>query len=214
MNTKEEQLQSLTDIKNLIESSSRFTALNGLSGISAGIIAVFGCLYAAFSLDFPLFAQAKTIMHWNDTASEKITLKFLLTTGFVVFVLAFTSFMFFINRKAKANNVKLFNHTGRKFIFNHCVFLLAGGLFALVLLYYNVFFLVVPSLLIFYGMGLVNLSKFSFNAIRNLGLMEIALGFILCFMPVYALLFFFIGFGVLHIIYGIIFHFNYDRVTE
>lgn len=214
MNTKEEQLQSLTDIKNLIESSSRFTALNGLSGISAGIIAVFGCLYAAFSLDFSLFAQAKAIMHWNDTASEKITLKFLLTTGFVVFVLAFTSFMFFINRKAKANNVKLFNHTGRKFIFNHCVFLLAGGLFALVLLYYNVFFLVVPSLLIFYGMGLVNLSKFSFNAIRNLGLIEIALGFILCFMPVYALLFFFIGFGVLHIIYGIIFHFNYDRVAE
>jgi hypothetical protein len=214
MSNKEEQLQSLTEIKNLIESSSRFTALNGLAGISAGIIAIFGCLYAAFSLDFPLYTQAKTIMHWTDTANEKITLKFLITTALAVFVLAFAAFMFFINRKAKSNNVKLFNHTGRKFILNHCIFLLAGGLFALVLVYYNIFFLVVPALLIFYGLGLINISKFSFNSIRNLGLIEIALGFILCFMPVYALLFFFVGFGVLHIIYGLVFHFNYDRVSE
>lgn len=214
MSNKEEQLQSLTEIKNLIENSSRFTALNGISGISAGIIAIFGCLYAAFSLDFPLFAQAKSIMQWTGTDGEKATLKFLITTALIVFILAFAAFMFFINRKAKANNVKLFNHTGRKFIFNHCIFLLAGGLFAAVLLYYNIFFLVIPALLIFYGMGLVNLSKFSFNAIRNLGLIEIALGFILCFMPVYALLFFFIGFGVMHVIYGLIFHFTYDKVSE
>jgi len=211
---KEEQLNSLQDIKTLMERSSRFSSLSGVSAISAGIIAILGCIYAAFQLELSIFAQAQSIMHWNDTPGEKITIKFLISTGMAVFVLALISFLFFANQKAKRHGIKLFNSTGRKFILHGLIFLISGGLFASVLFYYGFYLLIVPSLLIFYGMALINISKFSFNTIRNLGILEIILGFILCLMPVYALLFFFIGFGVLHIIYGLILHFKYDTQAE
>ncbi len=210
----EEQLNNLLDIKILIERSSRFSSLSGISAISAGIIAIFGCLYTAFQLNFPIYSQAQSIMNWNDTAGEKITIKFLIITGFIVFFLAVTAFLFFANQKAKKHGVKLFNNTGKKFIFHGLLFLISGGLFATVLFYYGFYLLIVPSLLIFYGLALINISKFSFNTIRNLGILEIILGFILCLMPVYALFFFFLGFGVLHIIYGLILHFKYDSPAE
>ncbi|MBX7046019.1 MAG: hypothetical protein K1X86_09290 [Ignavibacteria bacterium] len=211
---KQEQLESLLNIKNLMEQSARFTALSGASGISAGIIAVFGCLYAAFQLNFPIYAQAQSIMRWGSSPGEASTVKFLITTGLLVFVLALAAFLFFAGKKAKRNSMKLFNSAGRKFIFNHSIFLLSGGLFAAILFYYGFYLLIVPSLLIFYGLALVNISKFSFSSIRNLGILEILLGFILCLAPVYALLFFFIGFGVLHIVYGLILHLNYDRQAD
>ena len=211
---KEEQLNSLQDIKNLMERSSRFSSLSGVSAISAGIIAILGCLYAAFHLEISIFAQAQGIMIRNNTAAEKATITFLIITGLVVFFFALTSFLFFANQKAKKHNIKLFNSTGRKFISHGLIFLFTGGLFAAVLFYYGFYLLIVPSLLIFYGMALINISKFSFNTIRNFGILEIILGFILCLMPVYALLFFFIGFGLLHIIYGLILHFKYDIPAE
>lgn len=211
---REEQLNSLQDIKNLMERSSRFSSLSGVSAIGAGIIAILGCIYVAFQLEISIFDQARNIMIWNNTSAEKITIKFLIQTGMIVFFLALTSFLFFANQKAKKHGIKLFNSTGRKFIFHGLIFLISGGLFATVLFYYGYYLLIVPSLLIFYGMALVNISKFSFNTIRNLGILEIILGFILCFMPVYALLFFFVGFGALHIIYGLILHFKYDSPTE
>jgi len=80
-----------------------------------------------------------------------------------------------------------------------------------VLIHYGIYFLVVPSLLIFYGLALVSVSKFSFNIIRNLGIVEIVLGLVLALIPFYALLFFTIGFGVMNIVYGFIVHFNYDK---
>jgi hypothetical protein len=153
-------------------------------------------------------------MHWNDTAGEKITIKFLIFTGFIIFFLASAAFLFFVNIKAKKLNVRLFNSTGRKFIFNFCIFLISGGLFAVVLFYYGTYFLIVPSLLIFYGLALINISKLSLSTIRNLGILEVILGFALCFMPVYAFLFFFIGFGILHVLYGLIVHFKYDKQAE
>lgn len=211
---REEQLNSLQDIKTLMERSSRFSALSGASSICAGVIAILGCLYVAFQLDFPVYAQAKNIMHWNDTAGEKITLKFLIMMGGIISFLAFAVFLVIANLRAKKHNVKLLNSTGRKFFFNHLVFLLSGGLFAVILFYYGFYLLIVPSLLIFYGLALINISKFSFDTIRNFGILEVVLGFALCLMPVYAFLFFFIGFGVLHIVYGLILHFNYDRISE
>jgi hypothetical protein len=211
---KEEQLNSLQDIKNLMERSSRFTSLSGISGIGAGIIAIIGCLYVSFQLNLSIFSEAQNIMRWNNTPDEKITLKFLIQTAFIIFFLAYIAFLFLVNMKAKKINVKIFDSTGRKFIFHFLLFLISGGLFAAVLFYYNFFFLIVPSLLIFYGLALVNVSRLSFNVIRNLGLMEVILGFILCFMPGYALLFFFTGFGVLHVVYGLFVHFKYDKQAE
>lgn len=212
----EEQISSLNDIRALMENSSRFTSLSGLSGISAGIIAILGSVLVSYSLPIGFFEQAKGIMNLNNTTStpDSSTLQFLILIALAVFVLAAISALFFAGRKAKNNNTQLFGSAGKKFIFNHSIFLFTGALFSLVLIYYGIYFLVVPSLLIFFGLGLISVSKFSFNLIRSLGIVEIILGLVLSFIPVYALLFFTIGFGVMNIVYGFIMYFNYDKTNS
>lgn len=213
MENKEEQINSLTDIRTMMENSSRFTALSGLSGISAGIIAILGSVLVSYSLPVGFFEQAKGLMNISSPSAvtDSGTLQFLILIALSIFTLAAISAIFFAGRKAKKNNTKLFGNAGKKFIFNHSIFLLTGALFSLILIYYGIYFLVVPSLLIFFGLGLISVSKFSFNLIRSLGIVEIILGLILSFIPVYALLFFTIGFGVMNIVYGFIMHFNYDK---
>ena len=216
----EEQINSLNDIRALMENSSRFTSLSGLSGISAGIIAILGSVLVSYSLPIGFFEQAKGLMNWtmnlNNTTStpDSGTLQFLILIALAVFTLAAISALFFAGRKAKSNNTQLFSSAGKKFIFNHSIFLFTGALFSLVLIYYGIYFLVVPSLLIFFGLGLISVSKFSFNLIRSLGIVEIILGLILSFIPVYALLFFTIGFGVMNVVYGFIMYFNYDKTNS
>jgi hypothetical protein len=210
----EEQINNLNDIRKLMESSSRFTSLSGLSGISAGTVAIIGSIIVSTSLQIGFFEKAFGIMNYADNSiaqGDGRTLKFLIITALAVFTFAAISAFFFAGRKARSNDTRLMGNSGRKFIFNHSLFLLTGALFSSVLIYYGIYFLVVPALLIFFGMGLISASKFSFNIMRNLGIVEIVLGFVLCMMPVYALLFFMLGFGVMNIIFGLIMHFNYDK---
>ncbi len=81
----------------------------------------------------------------------------------------------------------------------------------MVLIYYGIYFLIVPSMLIFYGLALINISKFTFNEISQLGIFEIVLGIISSFILNYPLLMWIIGFGVLHLIYGAYVYMKYER---
>ena len=66
-------------------------------------------------------------------------------------------------------------------------------------------------MLIFYGLALINASKYSIGDIRYLGFTQIILGLICALMPSYGFWFWVIGFGFMHIIYGSMMHFKYDR---
>ena len=68
---------------------------------------------------------------------------------------------------------------------------------------------VAPLTLIFYGLALVNASKYTLTEIRSLGLIEIILGLIAFQFIGYGLLFWSIGFGLLHILYGLAMHIKY-----
>ena len=46
MTEQDEQIENLTEIRNLMERSTRFISLSGLSGISAGICALIGAAIA------------------------------------------------------------------------------------------------------------------------------------------------------------------------
>jgi len=210
MQNKEEQLNSLNDIRNLMQSSARFSAFNGLSVLSAGIIAIIGCIIVSMKLNIGIFEQSKSIELITTTPNKEV-LYFLVSAALGVFLCALIAAFYFVGKKARIINMKLMGISGKNFIFNHTLFLVVGGLFCTILIYYGIYFLVVPSLLIFYGLGLINVSKFSLNTIRNLGIIEIALGITLAMIPSYALMFFMLGFGVMHVIYGLILHFNYDK---
>ena len=88
--------------------------------------------------------------------------------------------------------------------------LIVGGLVCLILLYYGLVGLVAPLTLIFYGLALENASTFAHRSMRYLGWIEILLGLTAMVFIGRGLVFWAIGFGVLHIFYGIAMYMN-DR---
>ena len=99
----------------------------------------------------------------------------------------------------------------KRVLFNMMIPLAAGGFFSIILFFHGEFGLIAPAMLIFYGLALFTTSKYTFSDIRVLGLVEIVLGLISSFFIGYGLLFWAIGFGLMHIIYGIILYIKYER---
>jgi len=89
--------------------------------------------------------------------------------------------------------------------------LFTGGALILILIWRGYFGVVAPASLIFYGLALINASSITFKDIHYLGISDILLGLLAAIMPGYGLIFWVIGFGLLHIVYGSVMYFKYDR---
>ncbi|MGV3503248.1 MAG: hypothetical protein ACO1O1_06035 [Adhaeribacter sp.] len=207
MNQEQDQLATLQEIRNIMERSTRFISLSGLSGIVAGIVAL--CGVAAVKWHFhshPLL--------YRDDYSVRLdwdTVFFLLAVAALVVVLAIGAAWFFTARKAKKNNQRMWDAQSRRLVGNVAVPLAVGGLFCGVLLYHGIIYLMAPAMLIFYGLALINGSKYTLSDIRYLGFCEIVLGLGASFFIGYGLLAWALGFGVLHIVYGTLMYFKYER---
>jgi len=204
--------QQLDDIRKLMERSSRFISLSGLSGISAGIIALAGALFAFFYLNFDI-RYFDTNRYFNDMLGKAIPEKIyvLMADAALILILALASAIFFTTRKAKRKGLKVWTASTRLMLYSLAIPLITGGLFCLILLYYNLIFLVAPATLIFYGLALLNASKYTLPEIQWIGICETGLGIIACILPGYGLIFWMVGFGVLHIVYGTVMYYRYER---
>lgn len=202
-------LNDLNDIRRIMERSSRFVSLSGLSGVAAGICAIAGALVAnqIFSNYYGLY-NSRGFTTLDDFSQLKLKL---IGLGAVVFALAFASSFYLTWRKAKKAGLPVWDHTSKRLAWNMIVPLMAGGAFIIGMLRYDVWIFVAPACLVFYGLALVNASKYTLNDIRYLGYCEIVLGTINLIYPGYGLWFWAIGFGVLHIIYGVIMWNKYER---
>ena len=194
----------LKDIKDIMNRSSRFISLSGLSGVSAGIIALLGAYVAyqtVYSKQVSLGYQRAIITNSNITT--------LMIIALLTIILAIGAGIFFTSRKAKKNDEKLWDLQTKRLLINLLIPLVTGGILGLMLLIKGYIAIVAPLTLIFYGLALVNASKYTLTEIRSLGLIEIILGLIAFQYIGYGLLFWSFGFGVLHIIYGIAMHIKY-----
>jgi predicted lysophospholipase L1 biosynthesis ABC-type transport system permease subunit len=208
---KTSPLETLTEIRQLMERSSRFISLSGLSGVFAGVYALAGA-YAAYdhlNLQGVGYFSGRYIV--ENPAGRSSTLTFLIADAAVVLILAVGTGIFLTTRKAKQDGNSIFDVTAKKLILNLSIPLVAGGMFCLALNYHNAFIFVAPAMLVFYGLALVHASKYTRNDIRMLGFAEIALGLIASFFVGYGLLFWALGFGVLHIFYGTYMYFKYEK---
>ncbi len=194
-----EALNTLNDIKEMMERSSKFKAISGLSIVIVGILASLVAAYIYFFLgDYHINTPEK----WRITVLVAIGL--LVVAFATVFVMAYM--------KAKRHNLRFtFDTTMRRLLLNFFIPMVAGGLLCIALLAQQHYGLVSSITLIFYGLALINSSHFSYPALRYLGYAQLALGLIDCFLVDYAVLTWFIGFGVLHIVFGIIFMLKYER---
>ena len=101
--------------------------------------------------------------------------------------------------------------TSKRLTINLMIPLITGGLFILAMLQNDEWRYVAPACLVFYGLALVNASKYTLTDIRYLGYAEIVLGLINTQFIGYGLYFWAAGFGLLHIIYGFSMWWKYDR---
>lgn len=208
MEEKNQHLETLTEIRSLMEKSSRFISLNGLSGIFAGIFALIGAVIAFNYLHS--YNRYNYAYLMDGRVNSDFYLFFFLNALFVlVSSLSFGSY--FTIRKAKRNNQSIWDATSKRLLINLMIPLFSGGLFCLILLYHGLIGLIAPATLIFYGLALINASKYTLNDIRYLGICEIILGLIGSVYIGYGLLFWAIGFGLLHIIYGSVMYFKYEK---
>ncbi|MCU0393501.1 MAG: hypothetical protein MUE81_20495 [Thermoflexibacter sp.] len=203
-----EHIQTLTEIRNLMERSSRFLSLSGLSGVSVGVCACIGFFVLKFYWNLPLFS--KDTLPFNELEYRPFVI-FILTDAFVVLLSAIIFAIYFTHRKAKKTGMALWDKSAHRLVINLAIPLFAGGIFSFVMYWHHIANLIPAVTLIFYGMALLNASKYTLHDIRALGIGEIILGLIASFIVGYGLLFWFIGFGILHIIYGVIMYFKYER---
>lgn len=203
--SNESHYQQIADIHSIMERNTRFISLSGLSGISAGVIAIIGSIVANLRIDSFFKEQ-----DFSQDAFFKLELQLIgLAACILIAAIAFS--WLFTSRKAKADGQKVWNRTTRKILMNLAIPLVTGGVFALILLYYNLFVLIAPVTLIFYGLACVNASHNTVTQIKFLGLSVIVLGLINLFFLGHGLIFWTLGFGFMHILYGMIMYLKYER---
>ena len=207
-NNPNQSLEEVKDIKRLMERSSRFISLSGLSGVAAGICALAGCWLATIFL--AQFKKNYVTGTRQGEAIDVLTIQLLLL-AIGVFVVAVLLAYLFTWRRARKQQRPVWDYTSRKLLWNLFLPLAAGAAFIAGMLQYNEWHFVAPACLVFYGLALVNASKYTLTDIRYLGYLEIILGIISMWFIGYGLIFWAVGFGVLHIIYGLIMWFKYER---
>lgn len=210
MENKNQHLEQLAEIRSMMEQSSRFISLSGLSGVFSGIVALVGALIVFWRFKFRLFPHYEEV--YNQYGQIKADyLLFLITVASVVLIIALFLGIFFTTQKAKKQGQKIWTSASKRMLTNLGIPLATGGLFSLALIYHHQAHLVGSATLIFYGLSLLNASKYTLNDIRFLGICEIILGLISAVITGYSLLFWAIGFGVLHIVYGLLMYNKYER---
>ncbi|MBI1225297.1 MAG: hypothetical protein GC192_08680 [Bacteroidetes bacterium] len=196
----------------MMERSSRFISLSGLSGVAAGSFALLGAAMVYIYLGLQPFSNYKIFyaeaLRNGKWGIDYVT--FFLLDAALVFVLAVASGIYFTTRKAKRKGQKVWDQSALRMLSNLAIPLIVGGIFCLVLYRERQILLIAPATLVFYGLALVNGSKFTLNDIRYLGLCEIGLGIIGLFFPGYGLELWAIGFGLLHIAYGLVMYRKYE----
>jgi hypothetical protein len=204
-----DSLRDIHDIRRIMERSSRFISLSGFSGVAAGLCALAGAAIAKY-LVFDNYYNGYDHSGYTGQNFADLKLKLIILAA-AVFACAFLSAFYFTWRKSNKEGNSLWNPTSRRLFWNMVIPLVAGGLFIMGMLQYNYWHFVAPSCLIFYGLALVNASKYTLTDIRYLGYCEIIVGLINMQWIGYGLYFWAVGFGVLHIVYGILMWWKYER---
>lgn len=202
--TDQKYIEDLRDIREMMDRSSRFISLSGLSGVFAGIFALIGA-YLAYQT---VYANQDYLGYRIATINRDSLLQLLLIATSTL-ILSVGAGIFFSTRKAKKNGHKIWDLQTKRLLINLFIPLATGGVVCLILLFKGFIGLVAPLTLVFYGLALLNASKYTLTEIRSLGISEIILGLVATYYIGYGLLFWTVGFGLLHIFYGILMQIKY-----
>ena len=195
--------KELGQIRSLMEKSSKFVSISGLSGVLMGCYALVGTLLGYYIIYQP---QSTVLLGGNNLERSQVLLIIALTILFLSLVTGFVM----ARRKARKNKQSIWNMTSKSLLFAVSIPLLAGGFVSALFFIQGYYQLVAAMLLIFYGLALTAGSIYTFAEVKALGIIEICLGLIVLAFPDKGLLLWGLGFGVLHTIYGFIVYKKYE----
>ena len=197
----------LSSIRNLMERSTKFISLSGLSGVLAGIYALIGA-FIGYKLVDSNFGELD--YRYQYVTEPRILLELFLI-AVTVLLLSLLTCIFLTIRQARKRGENFWNPVSQRLVVNMSIPLFTGGLFMLILLFQGSYGIIAPASLIFYGLSLIAGSQFTFSDVKWLGYCQIIIGLAAMLFPAYSILFWMMGFGLLHIIYGSVMHFKYKQ---
>jgi hypothetical protein len=197
--------EDLSHIRSMMERSSRFISLSGLSGVVAGLAAIVGAVYVYFVFK----REGIDYFDGDRNIFGSSLVKELVLIGTAILLVAVFSGYIFTANKSKKNGLKIWDATTKRLLITFAVPLVAGGFFCLGLLYHHLFVFIAPATLVFYGLALVSAERYTLTDVKYLGYCQVVLGVFSIFFLGWGLVFWAIGFGVLHIVYGMIMHVKY-----
>ena len=206
MDAQKQSLDELQQIKKMMERSTKFSSVSGFSVIAAGTCALAGIWFVVQAI-----AKWKQNHLGNLDASKDDLATQLLLIAVATFAAAAISSFVFIYLRCKKLGIPVLGRSARRVLINIIIPLFVGSLFVFRLATSGTYELIPPACLIFYGLALVNASKYTLDEIRYLGFTELVIGIINLWILGYGLIFWGIGFGLVHIIYGIIIWWKYEK---
>lgn len=200
--SENDPIETIRQIHKLMDRSAKFSALSGWAGIWPGIVAIAGAsmILKTTNIHFMTLNYSPGDIPINYYEAAKT----FIFNGLIIFLLAMPGALFFIIRNAHKAGQQAWNHTSRQLLKQFSLPMLTGGLFACVLLFHYLPAFVIPVLLVFYGLSLISCSKFTLPTVGYLGITELALGCLNLFFLPSGPVFWILGFGVAHIVYGLV----------
>ncbi|MDP3436712.1 MAG: hypothetical protein Q8S04_05670 [Bacteroidales bacterium] len=200
--------KEISEIRSMMERSSKFLSLSGWAGILAGIYALAGAVIAYKVFDFN---PDKIIFNFSGRDGISAIYINIILLAIMVLFLALTTALYFTYKKSDKRGEKLWNSTSKRLLVNMAVPMVAGGVVIIVLIINGLTGLIAPFSLLFYGLALFNASRLTIKEVEILGYVQIFLGLTGSLFVEYGLLLWALGFGVAHIIYGIYMYYKYER---
>lgn len=209
--TNQQPLEDLKHMRNMMDRSTKFLSLSGLSGIFIGILALISIVYTYHYWDHTKYSDQFFIYFMNDDGSLNTAfLHYFYKLAALLLVSTFIIGFVFTRRRIKMTQQSLNSSPAKRMLTALFIPLISGGVFSLLMVMHRYFDIIPGSMLIFYGLALVNASKYSYTELKFLGLIEILTGLAALYLSIYGLLFWAFGFGVMHIIYGTIMFARYE----
>ena len=202
-------------IKNLMEKSSKFSNLSGYAIATTGLLALLGAVFVYFDLGISIsekyISYAELINQTGNANSIYTKIKLLVIIASLILLTSLLILYVTAKLKSERHDINLFNSSFSRALKSLFIPVLSGGVFCGFLILHKMYGLVAPATLIFYGLGLISASKYSYNELELLGYLELLLGTIASYYMGSGLLFWMIGFGIGHIVLGVFIHYKYDK---
>ncbi len=195
-------LKDISEIKDLMTKSSKFISLSGLSGILAGVYALVGAAYAFWLVENS--GKDYLVLYGK-------TFRLILIDLLIIGVLSVGTAILLTTKKARNNNQKIWDSLSKRLLTSFLIPLLTGGIYIIIILSQQHYGQTSALMLLFYGLALLNASKYTLGDVKHLGYIQIVLGLLCAILPGYGFWFWILGFGIVHIIYGTVMYFKYDK---